>query len=234
MTFPTVQSVTLTTSFGSVTSHPVSMPATVNAGDLLLVLFSNFEASNGAATVTTPGGWSQLFSTERTAAGQGVRFGAYSISAAGTEGGTTVDFVTSANARAVAYCWHITGWFGTVATGVEAGVANTATTGATPDPPNLAPAWGSADNLWIACYGAAGVQSLVSYPTNYADNNNFDVSGGITGTCSLACASRNLTAASEDPGVFTRSAASLDWVANTIAVRPSSLTDPMNYVAAGF
>ena len=58
------------------------MPATVDAGDLLLMHFVN----DGNATVTTPAGWTLLNSTLN---GTQVRSGWYYKLAAGTEGGTT-------------------------------------------------------------------------------------------------------------------------------------------------
>ena len=55
---PAVASVTETAFGTDTTDHYVSMPATVDAGDLLIVLFTNDEG----ATVTTPSGWNLLAS----------------------------------------------------------------------------------------------------------------------------------------------------------------------------
>src|SRR4030065_2965123 len=58
---PAVASVT-ETAFGSdTTTHNITMPATVNAGDLLIVLFAN----DGRATVTPPAGWREMASNAR-------------------------------------------------------------------------------------------------------------------------------------------------------------------------
>ena len=103
---PAVASVT-ETAFGADTAdHYVNMPAAVDTGDLLIVLFTN----DGSATVTTPAGWSLLASN---ASGAQVRLSVYYKIAAGTEGGTTVNFVTSAAEQAAAQVYRITNWHGT-------------------------------------------------------------------------------------------------------------------------
>ena len=55
MAFPTYHEATNTAFPTWVESHPVDMPATVNAGDLLLMFFVS-DTATGAAT--TPAGWS--------------------------------------------------------------------------------------------------------------------------------------------------------------------------------
>jgi len=85
---PVVASVTETAFDTATTAHYVNMPATVTADDLLIVLFTN----DGNAAVTTPTGWNLLASD---ANGTQVRLSVYYKIAAGTEGGTTVNFVTS-------------------------------------------------------------------------------------------------------------------------------------------
>ncbi|MCJ7575163.1 MAG: hypothetical protein MUO80_00495, partial [Dehalococcoidia bacterium] len=137
---PVVASVT-ETAFGSdTTGHNVTMPATVNAGDLLIVLFTN----DGDATVTTPSEWTELASNEADGA---VRLSVYYKIAAGTEGGTTVNFVTSASEQAAAQVYRITDWHGT--TPPEISTAATGD-GTTPDPSSLNPAgWDVANTLWL-------------------------------------------------------------------------------------
>ncbi|MCK4843505.1 MAG: hypothetical protein KAS83_00835, partial [Dehalococcoidia bacterium] len=92
---PVVTSVTETTFGSDTTDHYVSMPATVDAGNLLIVLFTN----DGSDTVTTPAGWNELASNSIP---NRVRFSVYYKIAAGTEGGTTVNFVTAGSEQAAA------------------------------------------------------------------------------------------------------------------------------------
>ena len=87
-----VVSVTHTAFTTDATSHLVAMPATVDAGDLLVTLV----ATDGSATLTTPSGWTNLSSVPQSTTVRGSC--SYKI-AVGTEGGTTVDFVTSPQNR---------------------------------------------------------------------------------------------------------------------------------------
>ena len=213
---PVVASVTETAFGTDTTDHNVDMPATVNAGDLLIVLFTN----DGGATVTTPAGWSLLASDT---GGPSVRLSVYYKIAAGTEDGTTVNFVTSASEQAAAQVYRITDWQGT--TPPEISTAATATSTA-PDPAFLDPAgWGVSNTLWLAVAGQdRGDQSgTLAYPISYTDGISTQSSDpATTGVCRTHSARRVLlTATSEDPGPFTIPVTE-QWIAFTIAVRPAS------------
>ncbi|KKL52238.1 hypothetical protein LCGC14_2287490, partial [marine sediment metagenome] len=82
--FPQVQSVTETPFLSNTTTHNVSMPATVNSGDLLIAHLT-FDAS--ASVNSTPTDWTPVDAN---------RLNLYMKVADGTEGGTTVDFPTTA------------------------------------------------------------------------------------------------------------------------------------------
>jgi hypothetical protein len=210
-----VASVTETAFGNDTTDHYANMPDTVDAGDVLIVLFTN----DGSATVTTPGGWTQLASNANGAA---VRLSVYYKIAAGTEGGTTVNFVTSAAEQAAAQVYRITDWHGT--TPPEISTAATGV-GTRPNPASLDPAaWGVADTLWLAVAGQdRGDQSgTTAYPTYYTNGISTQSSEpATTGVCRIHSARRVLAAASENPGAFTIPV-SEEWVAFTIAVRPAS------------
>jgi len=209
---PVVASVTETAFDTDTTAHYVNMPATVNAGDLLIVLFTN----DGNATVTTPGGWTELASN---AAGTAVRCSVYYKIAVGDEDGTTVNFVTSASEQAAAQVYRITDWQGTTPPEISTAATGTSTA---PNPAPLNPAgWDVADTLWLAVAGQdRGDQSgTTAYPASYTDGTSTLSSDG-TGSCRTHSARRVLAAASEDPGTFTIPV-SEQWVAFTIAVRPA-------------
>jgi len=209
---PVVASVTETVFGTDTTNHNVNMPATVNAGGLLIVLFTN----DGSATVTTPAGWTALASNSANGA---VRLSVYYKIAAGTEGGTTVNFVTSASEEAAAQVYRITNWHGTTPPEISTAVTGTSTA---PNPASLNPAgWDVADTLWLAVAGQdRGDQSgTTAYPASYTDGISILSSDG-TGSCRTHSARRVLAAASEDPGAFTIPV-SEEWVAFTIAVRPA-------------
>jgi hypothetical protein len=208
-------SVTETAFDTDTTDHYVDMPATVNEGDLLIAFFTN----DGSATVTTPAGWTKLASTANGAA---VRLSVYYKIAAGTEGGTTVNFVTSAAEQAAAQVYRITDWHGTTPPEVSTAATSISTR---PNPASLNPAgWDVADTLWLAVAGQdRGDQSgTTAYPLHYTDGISTQSSDpATTGVCRIHSARRVLAVASEDPGAFTIPV-SEEWVAFTIAVRPSS------------
>jgi hypothetical protein len=208
---PVVASVT-ETAFGSdTTDHNVNMPVTVDAGNLLIVLFTN----DGNAAVTTPAGWTALASNATNGA---VMLSVYYKIAAGTEGSTTVNFVTSASEQAAAQVYRITDWHGTTPPEISADATGTSTA---PNPASLNPAgWDVASTLWIAVAGQdRGDQSgTTAYPASYADGTS-TLSSFTTGSCRIYSASRVLAAASENPGAFTIPVWE-EWVAFTVAVRP--------------
>lgn len=190
------------------TSHPVNMPATVSAGDLLIALI----ASDGSATITTPSGWTSVSQSTQGGAVRGAVF--YKV-ASGTEGGTTVDFVTSGNERMMAQVARIQA--STYSGTPEAAVANTAPS-INPDPPNLAPSWGALNTLWIAMSAIDNMRTVSVYPLPDNQVRTANASGG-TAFVTLATCSGNVNASSLNPGTFTISSAS-DSVNFTIAVRP--------------
>lgn len=138
---PEVASVTETVFSDDVTDHPVNMPATVTSGNLLLMPFT----ADAAPTITTPSGWTLLYSQSN---GTTVTGCAYARVATGSEGGTTVNVVTSAAENAAAQVFRITSWQGTLA-GVAAGVAGFITTGSTVDIPAFTPPFGQSNTLWM-------------------------------------------------------------------------------------
>jgi hypothetical protein len=209
---PLVASVTKTAFRTEKPNHYVNMPATVNAGDLLIVLFTN----DGSATVTTPGGWTPLASTAYESV---VRLSVYYKIAIGTEGGTTVNFVTSAIEMAAAQVYRIINWHGTTPPEISTAATGYSTS---PNPSSLDPAgWDVADTLWLAVVGQdRGDQSgTTAYPASYTDGTS-TLSSSSLASCRTLSARRVLTAASEDPGAFTIPV-SEEWVSFTIAVRPA-------------
>lgn len=220
MAFPSADT-QVDTDFGtSVTSMPVNMPATVNSGDLLITLVS----VRNAGTWTNPSGWDDISTLSQTGGGGGVgkTNGFYKI-ADGTEAGTTPTWTASVATSAAWQTIRITNWHGT--TPPEATTISGDATAA--NPPNLAPSWGTDDNLWIVVAGHAAVSAaaFTAAPTNYTGfANNGASSGGAA--VSIASANRQLNASSEDPGAFTAGGSNRFWASGTIAVRPSGSTPP--------
>jgi len=220
MAFPTRESVTQT-AFGSpaLTDHNASLPATINAGDLLILLFVN--DSNTAVTSVTDSTADAWTSKSDDANGTSVRQVVYCKVADGDEGGGTVNAVTASAWQAVAHVYRISGWYGAL-TGVEVGTASTGT-GTSPDSPSLSPSWGAADTFWIEAIGNDAYSSATAASTNFSNLNTATSNGDSSSNqCSGHCADRTQNASSQDPDNAFAISLSRPWVAQPIAVRPSA------------
>lgn len=212
MAFPAVQSRTGTSFSSSSTTHNVAMPATVNTGDVLLLLF--FARFGG--TFTNPSGWgSPIFDTLNN--GSSRRMAAWVKTANGSEGGTTVNVATSANARAESTVWRFTGASGVIDTGTPFTPAGAAS----PNPPNCNSSAGTQDILWLVMLGMNSLTTN-SAPANYGDFQRYNGSGSLG--CVLETAERSLNASSEDPGAFS-GGNEADPIVNTLGVQPSNGTN---------
>lgn len=205
---PSVLSVT-ETAMGSSTTHNVQMPATVAAGDGLVVCWTN-----NALTDATPA--DSGFVSFATEAGAGSKCG-YVKPADGDEGGTTIDFHTSSSCAATAAVFRIdaSSWEGTTS-GCE-GSSGATGSSKNPNPDNLTLSGGSADALWIA-YAVWDAEDETGWtnPTNYT--NFTSTASGTT----LLTTRRTLTAAAENPGSYAQSSPAQAWVANTFAILPAT------------
>jgi hypothetical protein len=214
MAFPAYQSATDTDFDTSVTSMAVNMPATVDSGDLLIALVS----VRNAGTWTKPTGWSDISTVSQAGGGSVGKLNGFYKIADGTEAGTTPTWTASAGTSAAWVVLRITSWHGT--TPPEGGTASGDATNA--NPPSFDPSgWASEDTLWIAvASNSATTGGFTAAPTNYTNlHSNGASSGGAE--VSVATATRELAATSDDPGTFTPNSNRF-WAAATIAVRPAA------------
>lgn len=185
---------------GTVATHPFDLPAH-DAGDLLVLIVGFVDGG----TITDPAGWTQVYTNTNTLYGGRVL---YRVSN-GSEG-SSVSFTTSSSCRSTGVCYVLRNGDlveGTSGTG----------TGTNPDPPNLAPSWGSNDTLWLtALHANGGLAGIGAYPTNYDERQS-----RINTTATTAAgAGRYLTGSSEDPPTWTIS--SVPYIVGTIGVRPGT------------
>lgn len=222
MAFPQVASLTPTAFTSNTTQHLVAMPATVDAGDLLLMIV----VFDGGPTITNPSGWTELLNVPSE---QNHGKIVTAKVADGTEDGTTVDVVTSAAEQAAAHVYRITGWHGTISTGVEVGTSNGAGGVTTNSPPAFNPTnWDVDDTLWIAVLAigpGATALDISGYPASYTNGTETDTAGGSAGAI-VATARRENATASEDAGDFTMTNAPAGSRAFVIAVRPGAAGTP--------
>lgn len=188
--FPVVAATNTSIENSPVTSHDVSLPASIAAGDLLIMLMSF--AIDVAVTAT---GWSPLYNFTSTKEG----FAFYKV-ATGSEGATFV-VTTDVSSHSAHNTYRINTYRG----------IPEAQTSASNDPPNLSPSWGSDKTLWIATgIGTPGMSDTP--PTNYA--NGLTATAGVTINAKQVSGRRTLEAASENPGTWTSASGTA-----TIAVR---------------
>ena len=211
--YPTLSTPTSSTFAVDATAHAVLMPPVLDAGDGVLIYFTN----DGSATVTTPIGLKRLYTR---ANGSALRGSAYAFVSRGDEGGTTIDFVTSAAETGAALVYRITNWNGTLA-GITTGVDAEVTNGSTFDMPSLSPYWPTDNTTFVASVHTSTTQTISSMPTGYT---NLATASSGSGTTHAQCntAIRNNAVATEVGGTVTMSGSNASKVYNTIAIAPAS------------
>lgn len=197
------------------TSHLVAMPATVDAGDLMVTLIATHDTS----TVTTPSGWTEAASANTGGGSAGAQFGIYYKIAAGTEGGTTVDFVTSGTQTGAATVYRIqAGTFdpaaapelSTVATGLSV----------TPLPNMVAPSWGASDTLFIAAVGVNNRRAFTASVLGYSDSIQAGSTTVASTNANVGSAHALYRNATSWPAAFAITNAQ-NWIAYTLAIKPA-------------
>jgi len=214
MTTPVVESAVTKPFASATTSHLMDYPATVNVGELLLIIFVRDD--NG--TITTPDGYTLLDQEAIAAAGE---IAIFVKDADGDEDGGTEDVVTGAAVTAAGQIFRISNWGGNIATDIDIALPVTETT-TTPNPPAVTAGWGAATNLFIAIVGAANDNETASSgPAGWADLLTIAAGGGANAGPSAHTARLASGNATENPGTFTLSG-SETCESFTLVIKPSS------------
>ncbi|MGH8573430.1 MAG: hypothetical protein ACREX8_12770, partial [Gammaproteobacteria bacterium] len=202
MAFPVVQGISNGRTTSNQTSHSVTLPSGIVAGELLLVPI----AVDGDAGSSASAGWTELGDvTEGTISGA-----VYYKIAAGSDTLT----ITTVDSEQISWVAHRISGAGTPTGSSVIGDSTN------PDPPNHN-AGSAADYLWVAVHCGDGTTVSSAAPTNYTNLLTQAGTGSISGA-SISVARRTLNAASENPGTFT--AGDDEWVCWTIAVPPAAAT----------
>lgn len=207
---PTVDSVTATQVSVASATHNVVMPATVNAGDLLIIIVA-WAASPG--TVTTPTGW--------TLGGTTNIVSVFTKIAVGTEGGTTVNVATVNSVKAAGQTYRMHKWYGSDLTNSVTTALASSAPGTSADPSAVTPT-GGPDRFQVIAGLAVTANPAITDAANYANFTQTD-DGSVavrlrTGRRQQA-AKDGIYMTTEDPAAFTWTG-SQTWTAITIAVRP--------------
>ena len=212
MAFPVVSSSALSSRGSGLFDDPITMPAGIVAGDLLIVIHST---DVGGGTRTWSGSFIELLDLDPIS-NLGI---AYKFAA----GGDTLTVTKSVSERFSAIALRITGMHATQAPELV-GAATGTSTG--PNAASLTASWGAADNLWITFHGHDTLvtdTTITTFPANYIANQLQGTYFSSSGEPNLA--TRNLAAATEDAGAWLVSQ-SVGWRAGTIVVRPAAAAAP--------
>lgn len=217
MASPTIEATATSSETTAVTSHTVALPTGIVAGSGLRVTFAYTEGL--PQTITWPAGWTPVtsFKHERTTV---VGFDSAYRQADGGEG-ASITVTTSSLTKSAHIAKRYAGHESFATRAPEAGVgANNLSTD--PNPPSITPTGGSKDYLFEAEAVTDGEDFTWTAPTSYTDQltTNTGIGGASSTNCSVASARRALTAASEDPGVYTH--VSAHWCAQTVAIHPAA------------
>jgi hypothetical protein len=212
MAFPTVQTRTTGASSATATSHTVTLPATINAGDFLFIAFT---CGGGTGTTvtwdnTTAGTWT---TAANNTSGTSVRGMLFSKVADGTEGSAALSITLSVAAQVAWTIWRITGCESSVETAVTTGSTATVTFSA------LAPSWGALDTLWLAVAHINSTPTVSTYSTSYT--NPTRAAGTGTSRVTTESCERLLNTTTETPSAWTLSGPNAH-VQYTVAIRPAA------------
>lgn len=212
MAFPVVEDRVRGSRASNATTTTIPMPATVNAGDLLIVLFATDGSTGHGQNNALAQSFTQLLNESNSTT---VRISVWFKWADGSEDGQDAIFTSGSEMAA----WHVYRISG-ASPAMPPFVGPTAqATSTSPNAPNCVTPWGSADNLWLTFVALDDNDTgTVGYPSGYDTNGIFDKADDNAG-CELGSSYRTATAASEDAGAWTT--ANQQWKAATICVAPA-------------
>lgn len=223
MTYPSVNTAgqTTTTTSSSGTTHTLTMPASIAAGDLLVAWFeASGITSTSTSIATNVGTWTKVFEVNPAASTQlGVLFWKW---ADGSEDGASVVITVGvAFARSIGSVFTISGAYSLNNPFFSANTTNTF------DPPSVTAPWGTGENLFIAIAASAinGAVNFTGAPTGYS--NLTSKTGANSG--GIGQASKQSTSATDNPSAFTASGGAV-YVSATMVVTgvPAQTVDTIN------
>lgn len=224
MTFPTEATTASSSQTTDATTHTVTMPSGISAGDKLTAAVS-FDGRPSVTGGTLSDNWQQIFATADS--GDNVSLVVWQKVSDGTEGSSQTITIGTAQTSA-SRVWRFAG--ASTITAIESAITQGSSAGTAPDPPTLNPTnWGTEDTLWIAL-GASdnGTVTATAFPTSYTNTGQVN-SGNAADGVTLSWATRANAVASEDPSAFTLSS-SEEWCTATLAIRPVA---PVEFVSVG-
>ena len=207
MAFPQVAGTSSSHIGMALSSHPISLPAGITAGNLLLVFFSCSTASITITVDTTTSGndWSQVVVTSSANHTANIFYktdatgsDALTLNLSSAQRSTSISYEISNSSNVISY---------TSSTGLSANM----------NPPSLSSRMTTSDLLWIV-FGSTDDAIIASAAPTYFSNLRTAIGESEGTSCSSATREINMGATSYDPGPFTTNSAS--WITYTVIVYP--------------
>jgi hypothetical protein len=214
MAFPVIQSTSNGATADS-TSHTVTMPSGLTAGDLIVVVWCN----DGSVTVSSTG-FSKPVELNNSAAVSGAIL--WKV-ASGSEG-ASVTFTTSASEPGAYVAYRISGHNGEVEATINGddGAGDDLTTTWALDP--LTPSWGAADTLWLSSLHSQGHTSSASDTVSSGYTNQIQTTRSTSAAFAMVDSGRKENnTATESPAACT-TPVDTRAVATLVGIRPSVVT----------
>lgn len=226
MGFPTKQGSTATTTIsGAVGPMTINLPASIAAGELLIIVIGR-RASAGTGTQTfSASGWTLLASSNLEGPNTSARYTfsvLYKI-ASGSEGSTvSVATTLGTSQRAVALAYRISGQE-TTGTIIEAvGEAQAASGNPTQ---TMTASWGSTPTLYMGYTGRESTANAITAPGSMTFTDNLEVVASVSTGFGLSVAGHQQNGGSQ---TMTWTLSSIAWDANMIAIKGIAIASTPN------
>lgn len=214
--FPTVAATNTSAELSAVSSHTISLPASISSGDLLIVYFGT--AIPDDRDPQFPAGWTRFFWIDEIRGSDAGLAGGYRQADGGE--GATITITTTGTTKSAHVSFRITGHEDPSTQAPEATTAEN--TNSQSDSPSLTPTGGAKDYLWFSASGRtiddAGVLTQPASYGNVLEKSGGTGSGGILTSTSR----RELNASSEDPAAWSGGDTAAEWGAATVAIHPGA------------
>lgn len=218
--FPVVATVGHSTEASDVTTHDAIVPASISAGNLLLMAIGFQNVGNIDPTVSgSITGWTALCFTTEASTDFSASGGFYYKFASGSE--TNFTYTSSASTTSVTRIWRITGAHASTPPECTASTF----TDSDANSNSLTVSWGAEDNLWFSTFAKYNNNDqITAYPTNYTGNqyNGYSATGDAI---QFGAATQNLNSISDNPDTYTFSGSGRG-VEFTIGIRPAAVAPP--------
>ena len=198
------------------TSHVITLPAEIDAGNQIVVIFHGTDLGLAAIDVTGWDGFTELTETIVETANDNEKSWVAYKTADGTEGGTTLTITTDVSLTSATSVIVVDAINVPEATSVAGGSNDN------PDPPSETYSVSGSSFIVLAAYSTDGPDSAgtprttLALPSGYTHLQTVGSTIGSTDGATIGVAFKTVTTGTADPGVFEFSQEDDFWAAHTI------------------